>query len=121
MRRDGAYAWLAQSFGMTSEQAHIGAFDVAQCARVVELATAKFESIRTDPLRRDKDQIRTLLAKQFGDGARRKARRWLGEQLGLGRRVDVHAMTEDQCKLALEIFARCTSEKHACKMTQEAT
>ena len=104
MRRAGAYAWLAQAMGLTSEQAHIGAFGVEQCARVVELATAKLQSIRNDPLRGDKDQIRALLAERFGHNARRRSREWLGEQLGLGQRVDVHAMTAEQCKQALAIL-----------------
>lgn len=104
MRRDGAYAWLAQTMGLKSEQAHIGVFDVEQCTKVVELATAKLEGIRADPLRGDKDQIRALLSERFGHSARRKARRWLGEQLGLGRRVDVHALTADQCRQSLELL-----------------
>lgn len=104
MRRAGAYAWLAQAMGLTSEQGHIGAFDVEQCERVIELSKAKLDGIRADPIRSEKDQIRAVMAERFGHNARRKARRWLGEQLGLGRRADVHALDADQCRKALELL-----------------
>lgn len=104
MRRDGAYKWLADSMGLSAEAAHMGAFDAKQCELVVELATAKLEGIRADPLRGEKDQVRAVLAERFGHGARRKARKWLGERLGMGRRVDVHTLDADQCKRALELL-----------------
>ncbi len=104
MRRDGAYKWLADAMGLSAEAGHIGAFDVKQCERVVSLSTAKLEGIRTDPLRGEKDQIRAVLAERFGQHARRKARKWLGDQLGLGRRADVHALDAEQCQKALELL-----------------
>ena|ERR1700679_702984 len=38
--RKRAYAWLAAAMGLTAKQTHIGAFDEAQCARVVALCEA---------------------------------------------------------------------------------
>lgn len=35
--RQMAYAWLARKMGLTTFEAHIGKFDEAQCANVVEL------------------------------------------------------------------------------------
>lgn len=35
--RKNAYAWLREQLGLTKEECHIGKFDVAMCAKVVEL------------------------------------------------------------------------------------
>lgn len=35
MRRNKAYAWLAERLGVSRENCHIGMFDVDQCRRVV--------------------------------------------------------------------------------------
>lgn len=37
MSRTGAYAWLAREMQLTTAQAHIGRFDLAQCQAVCEL------------------------------------------------------------------------------------
>jgi hypothetical protein len=42
--RKRAYAWLAAAMGLTARQTHIGAFDEAQCARVVELCETAREA-----------------------------------------------------------------------------
>lgn len=38
--RKAGYAWLAAQLGLTSEQCHIGLFDLEQCRRVVEICEA---------------------------------------------------------------------------------
>ena len=43
MSRGQAYKWLAESMGLTQEETHIGAFDLDQCRRVVELCRARKE------------------------------------------------------------------------------
>lgn len=37
LRRNAAYAWLAEQMGLPVEKTHIGMFDVAQCQRVIEI------------------------------------------------------------------------------------
>lgn len=37
MKRTDAYAWLAEQLGIKPEDCHIGMFDAAACARVVEV------------------------------------------------------------------------------------
>ena len=39
MKRNAAYAWLAQKLGIPEKQAHIGMFDVWQCQQVVRICT----------------------------------------------------------------------------------
>lgn len=39
--RSEAYRWLVRTMGIHSKDAHIGKFDKQQCARLVELASAK--------------------------------------------------------------------------------
>jgi hypothetical protein len=39
--RKRAYAWLAKAMGLSPAECHIGMFDEAQCARVVELCREK--------------------------------------------------------------------------------
>jgi len=41
MRRREAYAWLADALGLSVDETHIAMFDEAQCAEVVERASAK--------------------------------------------------------------------------------
>lgn len=38
MGRQSAYAWLADTLGLTTEECHIGLFGVEQCRRVVEVS-----------------------------------------------------------------------------------
>jgi hypothetical protein len=40
MSRRKAYAWLAQSLGLSVEETHIGVFNVETCQRVITLAKA---------------------------------------------------------------------------------
>lgn len=44
MSRTGAYRWLQKAMGMNVEEAHIGRFDAAQCARLIELVEKRGES-----------------------------------------------------------------------------
>lgn len=41
MHRKAAYKWLSKELGLTSQQTHIGMFDVAQCAAVVAAVKAR--------------------------------------------------------------------------------
>jgi hypothetical protein len=41
MKRGSAYAWLADQLGIRQQECHIGMFDVAMCARVID-ACANF-------------------------------------------------------------------------------
>lgn len=38
MTRSEAYQWLANELGLTKEEAHIGWFDEAMCAKVIEVS-----------------------------------------------------------------------------------
>ncbi len=92
--------------GLPRDGAHIGAFDVAQCELVVKLATEKLESIRQDPLRGERDQIRAVIGERFGHSFRatRRARTWLGTALGLDGKALVHELNADQCQKALALL-----------------
>lgn len=46
MRRESAYAWLAEQLGLPRQETHIGMFDVDQCKRVVEICRKKLEEFR---------------------------------------------------------------------------
>lgn len=37
MKRNAAYAWLAQKLGIDAKEAHIGMFDSAQCIQVIQI------------------------------------------------------------------------------------
>lgn len=39
--RARAYGWLAEQLGIPQEECHFGWFDLAQCARVIEILTAR--------------------------------------------------------------------------------
>lgn len=39
MSRSGAYAWLSQEMGLSVENTHIGMFDLAQCAKVMQICS----------------------------------------------------------------------------------
>ncbi|MES2415145.1 MAG: zinc-finger-containing protein [Pseudomonadota bacterium] len=41
MHRKAAYKWLSKALGLTSQQTHIGMFDVAQCVAVVAAVKAR--------------------------------------------------------------------------------
>lgn len=41
--RSRAYRWLARELGMPVEQCHIGWFDAATCARVIELSRLELQ------------------------------------------------------------------------------
>lgn len=41
MHRKAAYKWLSKALGLTSQQTHIGMFDVDQCAAVVAAVKAR--------------------------------------------------------------------------------
>lgn len=106
MHRNAAYGWLARAMGIARDETHIGAFGVEQCELVVKLSTEKLESIKADPLRAERDQIRAVLAEKFGHNGRaaRRGRTWLGAALGLEGQVLVHELTEAQCRQAVELL-----------------
>lgn len=45
MRRKEAYAWLAQSLGISAANCHIGMFDVDQCKRTVEVCATRKDGV----------------------------------------------------------------------------
>ena len=42
LRREAAYLWLAERLGIPRDECHLGRFDAAQCARVIELVAQSF-------------------------------------------------------------------------------
>lgn len=48
MSRDDAYEWMQAVMNMTESEAHIGNFDVSQCARLRELAEEKLIELEED-------------------------------------------------------------------------
>lgn len=42
MDRREAYAWMAEAMGLTTDEAHIGRFDAAQCERLCELVLERY-------------------------------------------------------------------------------
>lgn len=50
LSRRKAYAWLAESLGLSVEETHLGAFDVATCQRVIELCVARRSQLSDDCL-----------------------------------------------------------------------
>lgn len=45
MVRSQAYAWLRRCLNMTSQQCHIGRFDIDTCAKVIALCDDKYQSL----------------------------------------------------------------------------
>lgn len=44
MKRTHAYAWLAQTLGMSRRQCHIALFDVGDCERVIDVCRQRREA-----------------------------------------------------------------------------
>lgn len=55
MSRDAAYRWLAETMGMTAEQAHIGEFGEEECLRLIEAAGPLLQRLREQREQRQRD------------------------------------------------------------------
>lgn len=97
MRRGAAYGWLEEALQLQRGAGHIGAFDEAQCERLMAVVDEQ------RPLLVLRSKLRAALTMRFGGGkkATPESRAWLGQGLGLGRDAFVRDLDMDECERAL--------------------